>query len=197
MTGHLSLIKRAGLAAGALALLGATAQAAERPEILADEQQITAEILALDTEHNLMILQAPDGETSRVIHIPEGVYDLDLARVDDEVRVDYLEALLLEAEPADEMRESIAYSETEARVAEGALDEDTMVQMVSMDVRLLAYDSTHHLALIEGPDGNQREVAVKDPALQQALANFDAEDFVTVGFTEARAIQVDDTTTGG
>lgn len=180
------------LAAGALTAGALTdARAAQTMEVVAQQRAtLPTRILALDEDHRLIVVESQEGATSRVIQVPETVLPFDRLAVGDTVTVNYLEAVLLEARPTDAMSEEVRRVEAAPDMAYSSNTADIAFQVVTMDTRLMVYDSTHHLALLEGPDGWQREVAIKDPALQAALADFDAEQSVHVTFTEAVATKV-------
>jgi len=161
-----------------------------RTDMLADEAVVTTQVAALDVPNRLMILQLASGTYTRVIKIPPEVHNLAEVQPGDMVTIRYLEALAVSVENAPAMAPGLDVTEVDARAAPGMLPAGAQVDQVTMTAKVLSYDSATNLALLEGPDGYNRLVAIEGPALQGLFAGVQPGDVVRVTFTEAVALEV-------
>ncbi len=158
--------------------------------MLADEAVITTQIAALDVPNRLMILQLPGGTYTRVLKVPPEVHNLDLVQPGDIVTIRYLEALAISVEDAPGMQPGLDVEQVTARAVPGTLPAGAQVDQVTMTAKVLSYDSSTNLALVEGPDGYNRLVAIEGPELQALFAGVQPGDVVRITYTEAIALEV-------
>ncbi len=179
-----------GLVLASTAALAGTPETPNRMDLLADEATLTAKVIALDVPNRLAILQLPDGEHTQVITIPQQIRNLPQVEPGDTITVSYVESLAISVEAAPGMSTEVQVRETDARAAPGLLPAGATVNQVTMTARLLAFDSNSHLAILEGPGGHERQIAVEGQELQSLFAGFQPGDVVQVVFTEAVALEI-------
>ncbi len=193
MTGRTPRFRKTSIAAAALlagSLVASGAMAQDRSDGLADEVVVQARVVALDVPNRLMILEGADGTYSNVVEIPRSIANLPRVEPGDTVTVKYLEALLLNVERAPNAEPGVEVTETQIRAEPGALPAGGNVRQVTMTAKLMAYDSNKHIAIIEGPGGSDRKVAVEGAELQNAMSAIQPGDVLRTTFTEAVALEV-------
>ncbi len=164
--------------------------APDRTDMLADEAVVTTQVAALDVPNRLMILQLAGGSYTRVIKVPPEVQNLAEVQPGDIVTIRYVEALAVSVEGASAMAPGMNVEQVTARAAPGLLPAGAQVNQVTMTAKILSYDSATNLALVEGPDGYNRLIAIEGPDLQAAFANSQPGDIVRITYTEAVALTV-------
>lgn len=162
----------------------------DRTDMLADEAVVTTQVAALDVPHRLMILQLAGGSYTRVIEVPPEIHNLAQVQPGDIITIRYIEALAVSVENAPGMEPGVDVEQVTARAAPGLLPAGAEIDQVTMTAKVLSYDRTTHLALIEGPDGYNRLVAIEGPDLQALFANLQPGDVVRVTYTQALALEV-------
>lgn len=162
----------------------------DRTDMIADEAVVTTQVAALDVPNRLMILQLATGDYTRVLKVPPEVQNLAQVQPGDIVTIRYVEALAVSVEDAPAMQPGLDVEQVTAQAAPGLLPAGTVVNQVTMTAKVLSYDSTTNLALVEGPDGYNRLVAIEGPTLQALFAGIQPGDIVRITYTEAVALEV-------
>jgi Spy/CpxP family protein refolding chaperone len=195
----LSLIPALGLA---LALpLAATAQpqtpapASSAPggafELVREQEVQTATIVDIDKQSRFVTLREGKG-TKREFTIEAGpeVRNFDQLKVGDQVIATYQAAAALELLPAGSASTGVVTSTDAARAPKGDLPGGAAQQAISITSKLTAIDLKKHTVTLQGPDGKQRVVEVKDPARQARMTRLRVGDLVRITYVEALAVDV-------
>lgn len=158
-------------------------------ELGREDKTLTATVVNIDRSTRAITLRGPAGREVTVKAGPE-VKNFDQLKTGDQVTARYQAALALELLPADSAKlGSDTEGQTRTAVA-GARPGGEAEGSVTVTARLTAVDLTNHTVTLEGADGKQRVIEVKDPARQARMSKLTVGEMVRITYVEALAVQV-------
>lgn len=158
-------------------------------ELGREDKTLTATVVSIDKSTRSITLRGPAGKEVTVKAGPE-VQNFDQLSTGDQVTAHYQAALALELLPADSAKLG-SDSEGESSTAmAGAKPGGEASDSVTVTARLAAIDLANHTVTLEGADGHQRVIEVKDPARQAKMSKLKVGEMVRITYVEALAVQV-------
>lgn len=166
---------------------GVTATAGELGR---EDQSITATVVAVDQQSRFVTLKGPKGKEVTIQAGPE-VKNLQDLKPGDQVTAHYQAALALQIMPADSNQQlgTVVQSGT-ATAAPGAKPGALAGQSVTVTAKLTAIDMKNHTVTLQGGDGHERVIQVKDPERQAQMGKLKVGDIVVITYVEALAVTV-------
>jgi Cu/Ag efflux protein CusF len=159
---------------------------------LAHEQEVrTATVVDIDKQSRFVTLREGKGSTHEfTIEVGPEVRNFDQLKVGDLVIATYRAAAALELLPAGSAPTGVVTASDAARAPKGTLPGAAADRAISITSKLTAIDLTKHTVTLQGPDGKQRVVEVKDPERQARMTKLRVGDLVRITYVEAMAIDV-------
>lgn len=146
-------------------------------------------ITAIDPKTRAVTLRPSDGGEVFTVQA-DGVRNFSQLEVGQIVTLTYYHAVAMELQPAGSA-EPGAYREGEqVRAAAGGLPGGKAVDVITVLAPIVAIDPVKHTVAIQGPQGNNRIVAVRNPSYQAVLPQLKKGDLVRLTFTDAVAVDV-------
>ncbi len=184
-------MKRTILSQWTITLFGASiavsAQAADLPSVeLGDAVAIQGRVAGVDPQDRVLWVQGPDANVT-VLEVGDAVVNFKEIRVDDNVAIDYYEAVALYIGGKGEPPEADA-GEVLATASKGLDPGGTNVETVHVAATIEAIDAAKRRLTLVGPAGNRIPLKV-----DKSVAAFDklqVGDAVNVSYTEAFAYSV-------
>jgi hypothetical protein len=185
------------LMAAPLPLLAQQTEPVDHPPVTANVHElanetttVTATVIHVDQQSRFVTLRGPKGNEITVEAGPD-VRNLAQLKAGDQITVRYQQALAVEILPASSGDQPGAVVEGSAsRADKGMKPGGNAEQAVTVTTTLTAIDLKNHTVTLKGPEGNERTIAVKDPARQAKLAKLKVGDLVRITYVEAVALQV-------
>jgi len=153
---------------------------------IASEVEIKATITAIDPKKRTATAKLADGRT-RKLTISEGARNLDQVKVGDILTMRFMESLVMNLEKAPGAKPSKTVTEDLARAKKGDKPSGVMRSKVTVVGKVSAIDETSQVVTVRGPEDEQLEITVKDPARLKLVKT---GDLVRVVYTEAFALSV-------
>jgi Cu/Ag efflux protein CusF len=159
---------------------------------LAHEQEVrTATVVDIDKQSRFVTLREGKGSTHEfTIEVGPEVRNFDQLKVGDLVIATYRAAAALELLPAGSASTGVVTASDAARAPKGTLPGAAADRAISITSKLTAIDLKKHTVTLQGPDGKQRVVEVKDPERQARMTKLRVGDLVRITYVEAMAIDV-------
>jgi Cu/Ag efflux protein CusF len=160
-------------------------------ELVRAQEVQTATVVDIDKQSRFVTLREGKG-TKREFTIEAGpeVRNFDQLKVGDVVIATYQAAAALEILPAGSASTGEVTSSDAARAPKGTLPGAAAQQSISITSKLTAIDLKKHTVTLQGPDGKQRVIEVKDPERQARMTKLRVGDLVRITYVEAVAIDV-------
>ncbi len=159
-------------------------------ELANETTTVTATVVKVDQQSRIVTLRGPKGNEITVEAGPE-VRNLAQLKAGDQITVRYQQALAVELVPANRGdKPGVAVESSETRAEKGQTPGASAEQAVTLTTTLTAVDLKNHTITLRGPEGNERVIAVKDPARQAMLPKLKVGDLVRITYVEAIALEV-------
>lgn len=160
-------------------------------ELVREQEVQTATVVDIDKQSRFVTLRQGKG-TKHEFTIQAGpeVRNFDQLKVGDVVTTTYQAAAALELLPAGSASAGVVTSSDAARAPKGALPGAAAEQAISITAKLTAIDLKKHTVTLQGPEGKQRVIEVKDPERQARMTKLRVGDMVRITYVEAVAIDV-------
>lgn len=162
------------------------AQITEPVGAAAVSSELTGEVTVVNPDTRMMTIKTPAG-VYEVLHIPEGVKDLDDIDIGDELKITSTEAVLVDIHKG---VDAGLIGSTATRTVEPAADEPaaTITDNVTLRGQILKVDKEHSTVTVQGSDG-PLTLKVGDPMLLSDLA---AGDGVVAHYTRVVTGEIQD-----
>jgi hypothetical protein len=179
--------------------LGSVAIAEEKKESAAPAQAkkpafeksevrtVTATVEAIDLATRMVTLKGPKGNTI-TFKAGEEVRNLPQVKVGDQVEAKYYESLVVDVKKPGEATPGVTEEQVAGRAKPGEMPAAAMANKVTITATVTAIDKKKPSVTLKGPEGNVKEVKIKDP---KKLDNVKVGDLVVITYTEAFAISVE------
>lgn len=153
---------------------------------VASEVEVKATITAIDPKKRIASAKFPDGST-RKLTISEGARNLEQVKVGDILTMRFMESLVVNLEKAADAKPSKTVTEDLSRAKKGDKPAGVMRSKITLVGKVSAIDESSQVVTVRGPEDEQLEFPVKDPARLKLLKT---GDLVRVIYTEAFALSV-------
>lgn len=153
---------------------------------VASEVEVKATITAIDPKKRTATAKLADGRT-RKLTISEGARNLDQVKVGDILTMRFMESLVMNLEKAPGAKPSKTVTEDLARAKKGDKPAGVMRSKITVVGKVSAIDEASQVVTVRGPEDEQLEITVKDPARLKLVKT---GDLVRVVYTEAFALSV-------
>jgi hypothetical protein len=171
-----------------VASIAVSAQAADMPGVEFEEAVvIKARVAGVDQQDRVLWVQAPEGNVV-VLEVSDAVENFKQIQVDDELTLEYYEAVALYIGGKGEPPEADA-GEVLATAAKGMKPGGTMIETAHVAAVIEAIDTANRTLTLKGPEG--RVIPVKVDKSVAAFDELEVGESVNVSYTEAFAISVD------
>jgi Cu/Ag efflux protein CusF len=161
---------------------------AEKPAFEKSELvTVTATVEAIDHATRMVTLKGPKGNTF-TFKAGEEVRNLPQVKKGDQVVAKYYEAIAIEVRKPGEATPGITKEEVAGRAKPGEMPAGLMASQVTITATVKAIDMKKPSVTLQGPEGNTRDITVKDP---KKLENVKVGDKVVITYTEALALSVE------
>jgi Cu/Ag efflux protein CusF len=154
--------------------------------IIAQAVVIQATVTAIDKANRVVTVKGPDGKT-RTFKVGEEARNFNQAEVGDILTLKYQEALALQLEKAPGAKPGMSVSEEMSRAKAGDKPGGMVQRTVTVVGTVTAIDTKAQRVTVRGPEGNELDIKVQDPA---KLKNVKTGDLVSATYTEALVISV-------
>jgi hypothetical protein len=148
--------------------------------------EIQVIVTAVDKAKRTVTIKGPQGKT-RVLAVGEDVRNFDQVKVGDTITIGYLEALVINLEKAKGATPGKVVTEDLKRAKPGEKPGGVATRQVTIVGTVTAIDEISQLVTVRGPEGNELDIKVQDPA---KLKNVKTGDLVKATYTEALIIAV-------
>ena len=148
---------------------------------------VTATVEAIDHATRMVTLKGPKGNTF-TFKAGEEVRNLPQVKVGDQVVAKYYESIAIEVKKPGEATPGVTKEEAAGRARQGEKPAGVMASQVTITATVKAIDMNKPSVTLQGPEGNTKELKVKDP---KKLENVKVGDKVVITYTEALALSVE------
>ena len=148
--------------------------------------EIEATVTAVDKAKRTVTVKGPRGKT-KTLAVGKEARNFDQVKVGDVITLTYVEALTIALEKAEGAKPGKTVTEQLERAAPGEKPAGVMRRQATVVGTVTAIDTKAQLVTVRGPEGNEVELKVEDPA---KLKNVKTGDLVRATYTEALAISV-------
>lgn len=152
-------------------------------------ESASGRIAAIDPKTRAVTLRPSDGGEPFTVQA-DGVRNFDRLQVGQVVTITYYHAVAMDLQPAGTAEPGAYRGGEQVRAAPGQLPGGEAVDVITVMAPIVAIDPVKHTVAIQGPLGNSRIVAVRNPAYQAVLPQLKKGDLVRVTFTDAVAVDV-------
>ena len=149
----------------------------------------TFTILSIDSGSRDVLLMGSNGKL-HTINAGDEVRNFDQLRVGDKVTAEYTEAISLQLKKHDSGTPAASVTDAVVRAPVGARPGAAVGRQVTAIAHVVSVDTKKQSVTLRGPQGNEFDVTVQDPA---QLKNVKSGDEVEAVYTEALAISVQST----
>jgi len=153
---------------------------------VAQAVEIQATVTAVDKAKRTVTVKGPQGKL-RTFAVGKEARNFDQVKVGDLVTLTYAEAVTVSLEKAAGAKPGVTVTEDLKRAEPGAKPGGVMTSQTSIVGTVTAIDTKTQLVTVRGPEGNEVDLKVQDPA---KLKNVKIGDLVKATYTEALAISV-------
>jgi hypothetical protein len=165
---------------------GAMTAAVPGGRAAASTVDVTATVAAVDKANRKVTLVGPEGRKVTIAVGPE-VRNFDQVQVGDTVSARYSQAIAVELRKSDGSAPTRTEQQAMTRAKPGEKPGGAVVREVRMVADVTALDAKQQSVTLRGPQGNEVDVRVEDPARFAAVK---VGDHVEVTYLEALAISV-------
>jgi hypothetical protein len=148
--------------------------------------EIQGTVTAIDKVKRTVTVKGPRGKT-RTLAVSKEARNFDQVKVGDMVTLTYMEALTVSLEKAAGAKPGKSVTEELRRAEPGEKPGGQLTTQTTVVGTVTAIDAKTQMVTVRGPDGNEVDLKVQDPA---KLKNVIKGDLVKATYTEALAISV-------
>lgn len=148
--------------------------------------EIQAMVTAIDKAKRTVTVKGPQGKT-HTLAVSQEVRNFDQVKVGDMITLTYLQAVTLQLEKTEGAKPGKAVTEEVTRAKPGEKPAGAAQRQVTVVGTVTAIDAKTQVVTVRGPEGNELDIKVQDPA---KLKNVKTGDLVKATYTEALAISV-------
>jgi Cu/Ag efflux protein CusF len=159
---------------------------------IANVKYMTATVEKIDHATRMVTLKGPGGNTVTFEVGPEA-HNLDKVKAGDTVDVKYYEAVAWQVMKPGEGRPGVSTTAVAERAPKGAQPGGVVGTRVTLTATIVEIDPDGKHVTLKGPQGNTRQVAVRNP---ENVKRVKVGDEVEITLTEAMAISVEPATPG-
>ncbi len=149
----------------------------------------TFTILSIDSGSRDVLLMGSNGKL-HTINAGDEVRNFDQLRVGDKVTAEYTEAISLQLKKHGSGAPPMSVEDAAVRAPVGGRPGGAVGRKVTAIANVVAVDSKKQVVTLRGPQGNEFDISVRDPA---QLKDVKSGDEVEVVYTEALAVSVQST----
>jgi hypothetical protein len=153
-----------------------------------DAVSITATVEAVDPATRMVTLRGPEGDRV-TFRASDEVRNLDQVEVGDQVRVEFVEALVIKVKRPGEALPGVSAGRSMERAEPGAKPGGTSIETLTITSTVTDIDRENRKVTLRGADGRTSTVPVRDP---EQLDHVAVGDLVEVTATQALAIAVEE-----
>jgi len=146
----------------------------------------TATVEAIDLKTRMVTLKGPKGNTF-TFKAGDQVRNLPQVKVGDKVVAKYYESIAVDVKKPGQATPGVTEEQVTARAKPGEMPAGVMANQVTITATVAAINAKKPSVTLKGPEGNTKEVMIKDP---KKLENVKVGDQVVITYTEALAISV-------
>lgn len=148
--------------------------------------EVQAAVVAVDKENRILTIKGPRGNL-KTLTVGKEARNFDQVKVGDMITLTYMEALTVRLEKAEGAKPGKTVTEELKRAAPGEKPGGELTSQVTIVGTVTAIDVKTQLVTVRGPEGNEVDIKVEDPA---KLKSVKTGDLVRATYTEALAISV-------
>ena len=148
--------------------------------------EIQATVTEVDKVKRTVTVKGPRGKT-KTLTVGKEARNFDQVKVGDTITLTYIEALTVKLEKAEGATPGKTVTEEIKRAAPGEKPGGEMTSQTTVVGTVTLIDEKTQMVTVRGPEGNELDLKVKDPA---KLKNVKVGDLVKATYTEALAISV-------
>jgi hypothetical protein len=148
--------------------------------------EIQATVTAIDKAKRTVTVKGPRGKT-RTLAVGKEARNFDQVKVGDMVTLTYMEALTIALEKAEGAKPGRTVTEELKRAEPGEKPGGQLTSQTTVVGTVTATDAKNQMVTVRGPEGNELDLKVQDPA---KLRDVKTGDLVRATYTEAMAISV-------
>jgi hypothetical protein len=148
--------------------------------------EIQATVTAIDKENRTVTLKGPRGNT-KMLTIGKEARNFDQVKVGDMVTIAYMEAITIKLEKTEGAKPGKTVTEELQRAEPGDKPGGKLKSKTTVVGTVTAIDAETQMVTLRGPEGNELDLKVKDPAKLKIIK---VGDLVKATYTEAIAISV-------
>ena len=148
--------------------------------------EIQATVTAIDKEKRTVTVKGPRGKI-KTLTVGKEARNFDQVKVGDMITLTYIEALTVKLEKAEGAKPARSVTQELERAAPVVKPAGELTSRVTIVGTVTAIDAKTQLVTVRGPEGNEVDIKVEDPA---KLKNLKTGDLVRATYTEALAISV-------
>jgi hypothetical protein len=148
--------------------------------------EIRGTVTAIDKVKRTVTVKGPRGKT-KTLTVGKEARNFDQVKVGDMVTLTYMEALTVSLEKAAGAKPGTSVTEELKRAEPGEKPGGQLTTQTTVVGTVTAVDAKTHMVTVRGPEGNEVDLKVQDPA---KLKNLKKGDLVKATYTEALAISV-------
>lgn len=153
---------------------------------VAQAVEIQATVTAIDKAKRTVTVKGPQGNI-RTFAVGKEARNFDQVKVGDMITLTYAEAVTVSLEKAAGAKPGVTVTDEVKRAEPGAKPGGVMSSQTTIVGTVTAIDAKTQLVTVRGPQGNEVDLKVQDPA---KLKNVKIGDLVKATYTEALAISV-------
>ncbi len=147
----------------------------------------TATVEAIDLASRMVTLKGSKGNTF-TFKAGEEVKNLAQVKVGDQVVVKYYESLAVEVKKPGEPTPGVTKAQITERAKPGQKPAAVVANVVTFTATVQAMDKKKPSVTLKGPEGNTKEIKIKDP---KRLDNVKVGDQVVITYTESLGVSVE------
>ncbi len=147
---------------------------------------VKATVEAIDLATRMVTLKGPKGNTF-TFKAGEQVRNLPQVKVGDVVVAKYYESIAVDVKKPGQATPGMTAEQVAGRAKPGEMPAGVVANQVTITATVTAIDAKKPSVTLKGPEGNVKEVKIKDP---KKLENVKVGDLVVITYTEALAISV-------
>jgi len=148
--------------------------------------EIQATVTAIDKENRTVTVKGPRGNT-KTLKVGKEARNFDQVKVGDIITISYMEAITIKLEKTEGAKPGKTVTEELQRAELGAKPGGKLKSKTTVVGTVSAIDAETQMITLRGPEGNELELQVKDPARLKIVK---VGDLVKATYTEALAISV-------
>ena len=153
---------------------------------VAQAVEIQATVTAVDKAKRTVTVKGPKGNI-RTFAVGKEARNFDQVKVGDVITLTYADAVTVSLEKAAGAKPGVTVTDELKRAEPGAKPGGVMTSQTTIVGTVTAIDAKTQLVTVRGPEGNEVDLKVQDPA---KLKNVKIGDLVKATYTEALAISV-------